>query len=117
MTRAQTRCLLAVLALSQDGGAIASKDVADRLGIKRPTAHRTLTALADSGWIKKEYYGEISLTPSGREQAERLRLRLNRLTACLTARLSLDCREAEQAAVYLMTELPETTLLRLEALS
>ena len=45
------RCLLAVLALSETCDAVASKDVAHLLGVKRPTIHRSLQLLVEKGMI------------------------------------------------------------------
>lgn len=43
------RCLLAVLALSESFDVVASKDVAQLLGVKRPTIHRSLEMLQQKG--------------------------------------------------------------------
>lgn len=59
------RCLLAVLALSELRDAVASKDVAQLLGVKRPTIHRTLQLLVEKGLIEKELYGDVFLTEKG----------------------------------------------------
>ena len=66
------RCLLAVLALSESFDVVASKDVAQLLGVKRPTIHRSLEMLQQKGLIHKEPYGDIHLTDAGREQAQRM---------------------------------------------
>ena len=60
------RCLLAVLALSESFDVVASKDVAQLLGVKRPTIHRSLEMLQQKGLIHKEPYGDIHLTDAGR---------------------------------------------------
>ena len=69
------RCLLAVLALSETCDAVASKDVARLLGVKRPTIHRTLQLLVEKGLIEKELYGDVFLTEKGRAAAHALETR------------------------------------------
>ena len=49
MSAALIRCLLAVYALSENFEIIASKDVAQLLGVKRPTVHRSLQVLQERG--------------------------------------------------------------------
>ena len=63
------RCLLAVLALSESFDVVASKDVAQLLGVKRPTIHRSLEMLQQKGLIHKEPYGDIHLTAVNRRSA------------------------------------------------
>ena len=63
------RCLLAVLALSESFDVVASKDVAQLLGVKRPTIHRSLEMLQQKGLIHKEPYGDIHLTDDGMRMA------------------------------------------------
>ena len=59
ITPSQIRCLLVVLALSETYEHIESKDVAHLLGIKKPTAHRTLGILQEKSLIDKEHYGDV----------------------------------------------------------
>lgn len=77
------RCLLAVLALSESFDVVASKDVAQLLGVKRPTIHRSLEMLQQKGLIHKEPYGDIHLTDAGREQAQRMERPARRFVAAV----------------------------------
>ncbi|MEI3428084.1 MAG: MarR family transcriptional regulator [Christensenellales bacterium] len=49
-----------MLALSEKLRLVASKDVAQLLGVKRPTIHRSLQVLQEKGLIHKELYGEYT---------------------------------------------------------
>ncbi len=66
MTPSLIRCLLAVLALSENYPHVASKDVAHLLGVKKPTVHHTLETLRDRELIDKELYGDVHLTETGK---------------------------------------------------
>ena len=65
LTDAQIRCLLALLSLTRLGGAIASKDVSKVLGVSRPSVHRMLENLGNSGLTEKKPYGAVKLTEQG----------------------------------------------------
>ena len=56
MTPSLIRCLLAVLALSENYPHVASKDVAHLLGVKKPTVHHTLETLRGRELIDKELW-------------------------------------------------------------
>lgn len=86
------RCLLAVLALSESFDVVASKDVAQLLGVKRPTIHRSLEMLQQKGLIHKEPYGDIHLTDAGREQAQRMERPARRPVAAVCPALRPACR-------------------------
>ena len=65
LTDAQIRCLLALLSLTRLGGEIASKDVSTVLGVSRPSVHRMLENLGNSGLTEKKPYGAVKLTEGG----------------------------------------------------
>ena len=77
LTDAQIRCLLALLSLTRLGGAIASKDVSKVLGVSRPSVHRMLENLGNSGLTEKKPYGAVKLTEEGLRLAEELEERLS----------------------------------------
>ena len=90
------RCLLAVLALSETCDAVASKDVARLLGVKRPTIHRTLQLLVEKGLIEKELYGDVFLTEKGRAVGEQIAERIRSILDAVSHTLT----EEERAAFY-----------------
>lgn len=61
LTAAQIRYLLAIHQLSKNGG-VRSSDVADHLGVSRPSAHRMVDQLLKMGFITKERYSLVRLT-------------------------------------------------------
>ena len=80
MTASHIRCLLAVLALSDQCERVASKDIARLLGVRKPTVHNTLAALKQRGMIDKERYGDVRLTAEGAELARELERQRDELT-------------------------------------
>ena len=90
------RCLLAVLALSETCDAVASKDVAHLLGVKRPTIHRSLQLLVEKGMIEKELYGDVFLTEKGRAMARTLETRRDDLACCSHGSLDFLPRKASR---------------------
>ena len=117
MTCSQIRCLLTVLELSRErgkGAGIASKDIADRMEISRPSVHRLLDCLDKAGYIIKIYYGPVLLTDAGREEAERLELRCRHMADSLALRYEISRSECESAALLLMSGLREDSLAVIE---
>ena len=108
------RCLLAVLALSESFDVVASKDVAQLLGVKRPTIHRSLEMLQQKGLIHKEPYGDILLTDAGREQAQRMERQRDDLSLLFSKRYGLPTEESVRAAFALMSALSADSLARLQ---
>ena len=108
------RCLLAVLALSELRDAVASKDVAQLLGVKRPTIHRTLQLLVEKGLIEKERYGDVFLTEKGRAAAHALETRRDDLALLFARQFGLSPEESLKAAFALMSELSDESLEKLK---
>ena len=114
MSAALIRCLLAVWALDAQMTAVASKDVARLLGVKRPTIHRSLTLLQEKGLVEKAPYGDVHLTAEGKAQAQCLETRRDDLTLLLSQRFGLSPDESVKAAFALMDGLSEESLRRLQ---
>ena len=113
MTPSLIRCLLAVLALSETYDAVASKDVAQLLGVKRPTVHRSLGILQTRGLIHKEPYGDVHLTEAGRQLAEQMETQRDDLAIRLSKDYGLEPDECARAAVVLIGELSAESLARI----
>ena len=114
LTAAQIRCLLAVYALSGEKDGVASKRVADMLGVSGPSVHRVLGTLAEMKLLSKAHYGTASLTDTGLAIAQKLRARRDELSALFESRFGLAPGEALSAALLLMGGLEEESLLRLQ---
>lgn len=115
MTPAFIRCILAISALSEVCPSVASKDVAKLLGLKRPTIHRALEAMRAKGLILKEPYGDIHLTKAGSLIARKLEEERDQISILFVRKFSFSPDEATRAAILLISELNEDSLLKLRA--
>ena len=98
------RCLLAVYAMTPKETTVrkllpyeqevASKDIADLMGISRPSVHVLLDALQKEGLIYKEHYGRVVLTPPGKKRAAYLRKHISFLTDTIAKRLGTTMIES-----------------------
>ena len=113
MTSSIIRCLLAILALSENYERIASKDIAYLLGIERPSAHRTLSILKEKKLIEQEPYGDVRFTYDGFELAKKLRECKDDLMLLFSMGYGLDINESIKAAILLMSELEEESINKL----
>jgi len=62
--------LEAIYELSKDETGARVSDIAERLGVTKASTSAAMTTLSEKGLITNEKYGEIHLTPAGRELAE-----------------------------------------------
>ena len=75
--------LEAMLMLKKERGYVRSIDVADKLGVTKPSVSYATKRLRDSGYISFDPAGMIVLEASGMEIAERMLERHNLLTELL----------------------------------
>ncbi len=113
MTASLIRCLLAVLALTENYERVASKDVAHLLGVRKPTIHNTLLTLQERGLIDKERYGDVHLTDEGLETAHRLEHQRDDLALLFSRELGLEPEESVRAAILMISELSEESISRM----
>ena len=76
--------LEAMLMLMEERGYIRSIDVAEKLGVTKPSVSYATKRLRESGYISFDSAGMIVLLPSGLEIAERIYERHKLLTELLT---------------------------------
>lgn len=84
--------------LMQTSHAARSKDIADKLQVKRSSVTGALQALRERGFVYYERYGQITLTPQGREIASKIRRRHEALRDFFIQVLAVDATEADAAA-------------------
>ena len=70
-TAANIRYLLAIEDLDRDGKGVRCVDVAQALGITKPSVHSMVDSMKDMGLLEKPHYGVIRLTDLGRSTADR----------------------------------------------
>ena len=97
-----------ILVLSRELPCVRSIDVADRMGYSKPSVSRAVGILKSDGFIEVDNAGAITLTPSGRELAERIYDRHNTLAKGLTL-LGVDEKTALEDACRIEHYISETT--------
>ena len=70
LTAANIRYLLAIEDLDRDGKGVRCVDVAQALGITKPSVHSMVDSMKDMGLLEKPHYGVIRLTDLGRSTAD-----------------------------------------------
>lgn len=92
-------------------------DIARELGVSKPSVHMALHELEKRGFIEHENYGEVFLTPSGREASSAIRDRHNILTAFLRDVLGVSPETAEKDACRMEHIISEETLVKIAGYS
>ncbi|MBQ3369621.1 MAG: metal-dependent transcriptional regulator [Mogibacterium sp.] len=89
--------LEAMLVLQEKNGYIRSIDVANYLGVTKPSVSYAVKRLRESGYINMDANGPISLAPAGYKIAKRIYERHKALTAFLE-KLGVNSEQAEEDA-------------------
>ena len=64
--------LEAIYNLSQKNEKVLSVEIANKLGVTKPSTFKALHILAEQEYIEKENYGKVTLTEKGRERAREI---------------------------------------------
>ena len=100
--------LEAMLMLKEERGFIRSIDIAERLGVTKPSVSYATKRLRENGYITMDKSGLIVLTPSGQEIADRIYER-HKLLSELFTRIGVDEKTARDDACKVEHDLSETT--------
>ena len=95
--RAAEDYLEAMLMMQQKHGYIRSIDIAEQLGVTKPSVTYTTKRLRENGYITMDRDGLITLTPSGMDIASRMLDRHHTLTKFLME-LGVDAKTAEDSS-------------------
>lgn len=113
LTDSLGRYLLAIYELSGVDGYARPKDIADTVGVSRPSVSAALARLSDLGMVEHQRYGTVEITQSGRSEARRLLLK-HRVTQDFMERvLGLPRERAETVSADLEPSMPADLLCRL----
>lgn len=112
-TESREDYLETILVLSQEKPYVRSVDVADRLGVTKPSVSRAISLLRTAGMIAMDPHdGALTLTEEGRKVAERVYGRHLLLTRLLTE-LGVNPTTAAQDACRIEHVVSEETMTRL----
>ena len=106
--RASEDYLEAMLMMQQRHGYIRSIDIAEYLGVTKPSVSYTTKRLKENGYIPMDKDGLITLTDSGLAIANKMLDRHHTLTRFLMA-LGIDERTAEQDACKMEHDISQQT--------
>mgnify|MGYP004556155773 CR=1 FL=1 len=109
LTAANIRYLLVMSVLMQDGKGVRCVDIADSLGITKPSVHTMMNTLRDMQLIRKDRYGEAFFTDDGRDLAERYSRYFDAICGSLSSLLTNEA-DVKAAAYALLAEVPEASL-------
>ncbi len=105
--------LEAVLQLSEEHEKVRTTDVANRLGVSKPSVSRAMKILAADGYIEQETYGDIRLTEKGRLKAAQVYFRHKTITSFLIDVLGVDPVTAEEDACLIEHDISAVTMEKL----
>ena len=88
-------------------------DIARALGVSKPSVHVALHELERRGLIEHENYGEVFMTPEGKETSAAIRSRHETLTAFLRDCLGVGAEVAEKDACRIEHVVSDETLARI----
>ena len=100
--------LESMLMMQQERGYIRSIDVAEHLGVTKPSVSYATKRLRENGYITMDREGFITLTDSGMAIAAKMLDRHKTLTAFLIA-LGVDARTAEEDACKIEHDISQQT--------
>ena len=106
--RAAEDYLEAMLMMQQKHGYIRSIDIAEHLGVTKPSVTYTTKRLRENGYITMDRDGLITLTPSGMDIASSMLDRHHTLTKFLME-LGVDAKTAEEDACKMEHDISEQT--------
>jgi DtxR family Mn-dependent transcriptional regulator len=105
--------LEAVLQLSEEHAKVRTTDVANQLGVSKPSVSRAMKILAADGYIEQETYGDIRLTEKGRLKAAQVYFRHKTITSFLIDVLGVDPVTAEEDACLIEHDISAVTMEKL----
>lgn len=107
--------LEAILALSENGGAVRVTDLAAKLGVAKASASEAVRTLKASGLASQERYGRVTLTSKGSVEARKVHRRHQVLRTFLERVLGVSPDTAEQEACLMEHSIGPETMQRLVA--
>jgi DtxR family transcriptional regulator, Mn-dependent transcriptional regulator len=90
-------------------------EIAERLGVSKPSVTKAMNYLKDKGLVNKEAYGTITLTKKGKEVSEQIYNNHRLLSLFLEHSLELTADQADENACRLEHVLSEDMLEAIEA--
>ncbi len=103
-----------IYVLSKEKTAVHSVDVSEHMGYSKPSVSRAIGLLKSGGYVEMAEDGALTLTPAGREVAEKIFERHTVLTALLV-RLGVDVDTAAEDACKMEHDISDTSLAAIKS--
>ena len=116
LTPSQENYLAHIWRLSSKGS-VRAVNIADSVGVKRPSVTRAINTLANLGLVQHEHYGDIKLTRKGSRAAQYIAYRDRCLKQFMTQVLQLDSETADEEVCRMEHAVSETVMQRLDVIS
>lgn len=113
LSYSQKKYLFAIYKLGQNGGEVKSSEVAKIVGVSKASTAAMASRLCESGYIKKEHYGQISLTESGIKTANPIYTNYVIIREFFEKALGLESETTEADAVKIVVHTSETAVNKL----
>jgi Mn-dependent DtxR family transcriptional regulator len=109
----QYRYLLCIYRLEKNKNRIRCVDVANDLGVTRPSVSKMMKCMVRMELIEPDYCEAVRLTPTGREIAEHFNQDYDITYAFFRRILKLNAAEAKESAFLFLSSFPESTVRKL----
>jgi len=107
--------LLTVYKLEQEKGTARSVDVAEKLGVSKPSVTKAMGVLKRQGLVSREKYGPIELTEEGRRKAKLVHDKHELIAKFIVLSLDLTPKQAERDACRIEHVISTSMLSAIEA--
>ncbi len=113
MTSSLEDYLEAVFVLSKQKGSVRLTDIAEFLGVSKPSVNRAINTLTQNGFLEHKVYGDIEITPAGESYAANVLRRHRIIKSFLINKLGIDEETAENDACQMEHVMSPVTIDKL----
>ena len=113
MTSSLEDYLETVFVLSSTIESVRVTDIAEHLGVSKPSVNRAINTLAQHGFLEHETYGSIKITPMGESYAANVLRRHKLIKQFLIDTLGVDEENAEKDACKMEHVMSSVTIDKL----
>lgn len=113
MTSSLEDYLEAVFVLSKQKGNVRLTDIAEYLGVSKPSVNRAVNTLTQNGFLEHVTYGDIIITPAGESYAANVLRRHKLIKQFLISELGVDEKIAERDACQMEHVMSSVTIDKL----
>lgn len=104
---------LETLLILEATGKIRCVDVAAKMQVSKPSVNKAMNVLKEKGYVLQESYGDIHLTPAGREVADSVYNRHRTISEFLCQILGVSLQTADKDACHIEHMISEETFQKI----